>query len=168
LRAIEEFDSGKYNILIATEIIARGLDFGEVTHVINIDTPSFPENYIHRIGRTGRAKSEGVSILLFTEKEEVNKKAIEELMAIELPVLSIPEEVELSNRKTAAERPDPMAGMSLNRKTIHRSSGPGVHEKSEKNSKENLGGSYRRKLEAKYKKRQTRGDKIANRKKKGK
>ena len=58
-KSIEEFDSGKNRILVTTDIMARGLDLDKITHVINFDTPQFPENYIHRIGRTGRADQTG-------------------------------------------------------------------------------------------------------------
>ena len=81
LATIERFNDGQTRILIASDIIARGLDLDDISHVINFDTPKFPENYIHRIGRTGRAKKMGNSILLFTKDEEKNKLAIEKLMA---------------------------------------------------------------------------------------
>ena len=55
LKTVQHFEKGKSRILIATDLMARGLDFEKITHVINFDTPSFPENYMHRIGRTGRA-----------------------------------------------------------------------------------------------------------------
>ncbi|WP_227430316.1 helicase-related protein, partial [Psychrobacter sp. I-STPA6b] len=61
LRSIEQFNKGEKRILIATDVIARGLDLAEVTHVINFNTPYFPENYMHRIGRTGRAEHEGTA-----------------------------------------------------------------------------------------------------------
>ena len=57
LRMVEEFDSGQLRILIATDLMARGLDFDGITQVINLDTPDEPENYIHRVGRTARAPS---------------------------------------------------------------------------------------------------------------
>jgi ATP-dependent RNA helicase RhlE len=56
--------------------MARGLDLDQISHVINFDTPLFPENYMHRIGRTGRADSKGKSILFYTEKEEEYKEKI--------------------------------------------------------------------------------------------
>ncbi len=66
---IELFDKGDYRVLIATDVIARGLDFNKVSHVINFDVPTYPENYIHRIGRSGRAEEKGNSLLFYTEKE---------------------------------------------------------------------------------------------------
>jgi len=103
-KSIEEFDAGKNRILIATDIIARGLDLDKITHVINFDTPNFPENYMHRIGRTGRAEQQGKSILFYTQKEELSKDAIETLMSFKIPLIGFPEEVEISTQKTPEER----------------------------------------------------------------
>ena len=61
---VKEFENGNYRFIIATDIVARGIDIAEVSHVINFDTPEVPENYIHRIGRTGRAEKKGISITL--------------------------------------------------------------------------------------------------------
>ena len=66
------------------------MDLDKISHVINFDTPKFPENYMHRIGRTGRAEEEGKSILFYTEKEEYYTKKIEDLMEMEIPKLKIP------------------------------------------------------------------------------
>ncbi|WP_233890647.1 DEAD/DEAH box helicase, partial [Tenacibaculum piscium] len=74
LRSIEQFNKGEKRILIATDVIARGLDLAEVTHVINFNTPYFPENYMHRIGRTGRAEHEGTAILFSTKAEQEAKE----------------------------------------------------------------------------------------------
>lgn len=162
LRAVAEFDDGMCNILIATDIIARGLDFDKVSHVINFDSPAFPENYMHRIGRTGRAEEEGNSIIFYTEREAEFKEAIEELMNKKILELPFPEDVEINPQLLLEERED--LGMEKhyerNRKKIE--TGPAFHDKSEKNSKENQGGSYRRELAKKYKKSQTRGDKKQN------
>jgi ATP-dependent RNA helicase RhlE len=59
LRSIEEFEQGKNRILLTTDVMARGLDLERISHVINFDTPAYPENYMHRIGRTGRAEERG-------------------------------------------------------------------------------------------------------------
>ncbi|MCK5169941.1 MAG: DEAD/DEAH box helicase, partial [Bacteroidales bacterium] len=97
IRSIQQFDEGKNRILVATDVMARGLDLEKITHVINFDTPHFPENYMHRIGRTGRAEQQGKSLLFYTEKEEEWKVAIEELMSYEIPIIDFPEDVEISN-----------------------------------------------------------------------
>jgi ATP-dependent RNA helicase RhlE len=92
--AIASFEEGKHRILIATDVMARGLDFSQISHVFNFDVPKYPENYIHRIGRTGRAEEMGRSILFFTSKEREAKEAIERLMDYPIPQLKFPEDVE--------------------------------------------------------------------------
>ena len=68
-KSIEDFVSGSSRILIATDVISRGIDIEKISSVISFDTPFYPENYIHRIGRTGRAGQQGRSILFYNEKE---------------------------------------------------------------------------------------------------
>jgi len=77
--ALRAFKSGKTNILVATDVAARGIDIDSVSHVINYDIPEAPEDYVHRIGRTGRAGNVGRSITLFTIAEEHSMRAIERL-----------------------------------------------------------------------------------------
>lgn len=165
LRSIELFDSGERRILIATDVMARGLDLDKVSHVINIDTPSFPENYMHRIGRSGRAQEKGKTILFFTEQEEEHKVAIEELMDYQIPEIAFPDEVEISKRKTPEEKPV-LRELHNPHKVIEEERGASFHDKKEKNQKTNQGGSYRREIAKKYKKPKTRGDKNANRRRK--
>jgi len=168
IRSIKQFDEGSNRILVATDVMARGLDFNNVSHVINFDTPEFPENYMHRIGRTGRAEKKGKTILLATEKEQNAKIAIEELMQFSIPLLEIPTEVEISKLLTEDERPKEDREQSRNRTSLEYLPGPAFHEKSEKNQKVNLGGSYRREIAKKYKKPKTRGDKNYNKRNKKK
>jgi ATP-dependent RNA helicase RhlE len=145
-------------VLIATDIIARGLDLTNVTHVINFDIPKEPENYIHRIGRTGRAEQEGTAISLFTEDEAEYLGEIELLMNTEIEVLDLPEIIHISTRLIDEEMPkvEPEKSVKI---TIAEPTGPAFHEKKEKNSRVNLGGSYRREIAKKYKKPKTRGQK---------
>ena len=105
IRSIKQFDEGENRILVATDVMARGLDLDEISHVVNFDTPNFPENYMHRIGRTGRAEHEGKSILFYTEAEIKDKEAIEELMKVEIPKADFPDAVEISEELTPEERP---------------------------------------------------------------
>ncbi len=168
IRSIKQFDEGKNRILLATDVMARGLDFDNVSHVINFDTPEFPENYMHRIGRTGRAEKAGKTILFSTKKEQVAKEEIETLMKYEIPVLELPEDLEISDLLTEDERPREDQGISKNRTSLEYVPGPAFHEKSEKNSQVNRGGSYRREIAAKYKKPKTRGDKNYNKRNKKK
>lgn len=168
VRSIRQFDEGMNRILVATDVMARGLDFDEVSHVINFDTPKFPENYMHRIGRTGRAEQEGKTILFSTEKEQESKAEIEALMDYEIPKIAMPDEVEISKQLTEDERPREDREVSKNRTRQEYIPGPAFHEKSEKNQKTNQGGSYRREIAKKYKKPKTRGDKNYNRRNKKK
>ncbi|MDQ8201632.1 DEAD/DEAH box helicase [Pelagicoccus sp. SDUM812003] len=75
--ALKGFKDGKFEVLVATDIAARGLDIAGVTHVINYDVPLHAEDYVHRIGRTGRASKEGDAFTLLTEDEVKNAAAIE-------------------------------------------------------------------------------------------
>ena len=168
IRSIRQFDEGNNRILVATDVMARGLDFDNVSHVINFDTPDFPENYMHRIGRTGRAEKAGKTILLSTDKEQEAKLNIEELMNYKIPLLEIPEDVEISKLLTEDERPREDIEQSKNRTGLEYVPGPAFHEKSKKNKKVNLGGSYRREIAKKYKKPKTRGDKNYNKRNKKK
>ncbi len=166
LRSIEEFDEGRNRILVTTDVMARGLDLKGISHVINFDTPAFPENYMHRIGRTGRAERKGKSLLLYTDKEVEAKEAIESLMKYKIPQEELPPEVEISRTLTPDERPKAAEMPNPHRNTRKDVRGPGFHEKKDKNKKVNLGGSYQREVSKKYKKAKTRGDKNQNRRKK--
>jgi len=77
--ALRAFKSGHTNVLVATDVAARGIDIDSVSHVINYDIPEAPEDYVHRIGRTGRAGNKGRAITLFTVAEEHSMRAIERL-----------------------------------------------------------------------------------------
>ncbi len=165
IRSIENFNAEKTRILVTTDVMARGLDLDQISHVINFDTPVFPENYMHRIGRTGRAEQEGTAILLYTEKEKEAKEAIETLMDLKIEELDFPKEVEISKQLTYDEQPQIV---EINNPNNVDEVGPAFHEKKEKNQKENQGGSYKRIIKQKYKKPKTRGDKNYNKRKKGK
>ncbi|HAQ72155.1 MAG TPA: DEAD/DEAH box helicase [Flavobacteriales bacterium] len=164
--AIENFNNGQNRILIATDVIARGLDLDKISHVINFDTPKFPENYMHRIGRTGRAEEMGKTILLFSEKELPAKEAIETLMGQEIAIFPLPEEVVISKKLIPEEMPQQVNIVSGHSLTGENAPGPAFHDKSAKNSKVNLGSRYKREIVLKYKKPLTRGDKNQNRRKK--
>jgi len=167
IRSIKQFDEGTNRILVATDIMARGLDLEKISHVINMDAPIFPENYMHRIGRTGRAEEQGKTILFFTEKEAESKAAIERLMSLEIPVNDFPEGVLRSSELLPEEQPKVGDTKNPHRNTTEVVRGPSFHEKKLENTKTNQGGSYLRKAK-KYKKSQTRGDKIQNRRNKKK
>lgn len=165
LKTVEEFESGQKRILIATDVLARGLDFIGISHVINFDVPTYPENYMHRIGRTGRAEHLGHSILFYSDNEIESKHAIEALMDYKIPLQDLPEAVAISHILTDREKEPVVDKFSLLQSKI-KSSGSATHEKKTKNKKVNLGGSYKKLIAEKYKKPISRGDKFANRKKK--
>lgn len=167
LRSIDQFEKGVNRILVTTDVMARGLDLDKITHVFNFDTPAFPENYMHRIGRTGRAQEEGNTILFYTEKEKESKNAIEALMNYNIPELEFPEEVEVSSLLTPEEEPTIKEHNNPHKQNLE-TKGASFHEKKEKNAKTNQGGSYRREIAKKYKKPKTRGDKNYNKRNKKK
>lgn len=135
---VKQFHDGVYRFIIATDIVARGIDISEVTHVINFDVPEVPENYIHRIGRTGRADKKGIAISFITEKEKPLQEAIETLMKQPITMTGLPENLVISDVLTEDEMP------KVYMKTIQlkipkkEESGPAFHEKSAKNQKVNF------------------------------
>jgi ATP-dependent RNA helicase RhlE len=84
-KALDYFKTGKVTALVATDIAARGLDIEELPHVINYDLPQVAEDYIHRIGRTGRAGSSGAAISLVCPEEAYLLEAIEKLLKRQIP-----------------------------------------------------------------------------------
>ncbi len=83
--ALEGFRSGKYEVMVATDIASRGIDISTITHVINYDVPQHPDDYVHRIGRTGRAQAEGDAFTLMTAEEGPDVSAIERFIGQEIP-----------------------------------------------------------------------------------
>ncbi len=168
-KSIEKFEDGTSRILIATDVISRGIDIEKISTVISFDTPFYPENYIHRIGRTGRAGEQGRSILLHSEKEEELKVAIESLMNYSIPLKEFPEEVEKSTQLTPEERDKPKDPDANYDKNLASEGGGSFHEKLAKNNREKQERvSYSKQLKERYKKPLRRGDKILNMKKKRK
>ncbi|EKF53918.1 DNA/RNA helicase [Galbibacter marinus] len=168
LRSIESFDQGEHRILVTTDVMARGLDLDKISHVINFDTPHFPENYMHRIGRTGRAEEQGSAILFYTEKEMDDKKAIETLMKMEISEEAFPKGVEISTKLTPEEQPRTVEPDNPHKVNDADTPGASFHQKKEKNRKTNQGGSYKRIVKQKYKKPKTKGDINYNRRNKNK
>ena len=166
IKAIKRFDEGTNRILISTDVMARGLDLDAISHVINLDTPNYPENYMHRIGRTGRAEKKGNAILLYTEKEAKDKEKIEELMNMKIEKKKFPETVSISNELIPDERPK-VKELNIHAKKDE-TKGASFHEKSEKNKMVNGGNPRKRRLDQKYKKPQKRGDQNALRRKRKK
>ena len=96
INSMESFKEGNIKILVATDVAARGIDIREVSHVINFDVPLIYDDYIHRIGRTGRANNEGIAITFATESEFYHIQQIEKTIRMPIPIESIPESVEIT------------------------------------------------------------------------
>ena len=90
LLALDEFKSGKVGVLVATDVAARGLDIEDLPHVVNFDLPNSPEDYVHRIGRTGRAGSTGEAISLVCADEHERLAAIEKMIKLSIKKVLVP------------------------------------------------------------------------------
>jgi ATP-dependent RNA helicase RhlE len=89
--ALAGFKSGKYRVLVATDIAARGIDVEALSHVVNFDVPAAPEDYIHRVGRTGRAEATGDAFTFVSREEEGDLRAIERAIGRTLPRVTLPD-----------------------------------------------------------------------------
>ncbi|HEY3755528.1 MAG TPA: DEAD/DEAH box helicase [Opitutaceae bacterium] len=103
LEALEGFRHGRYEVMVATDIAARGIDVAGVTHVINYDVPENPEDYVHRIGRTGRAQAVGDAFTLVTPEDGGNIRDIQRFIGQKIPELRL----EGFNYRAFAARPAP-------------------------------------------------------------
>lgn len=135
LKTVEEFENGACRILIASDLIARGLDVTEITHVINMDVPIVAENYLHRIGRTGRAEKKGKAITMIAPSEKEDQEKIEVLMGIKIPMQLMPEEVAISKLLTPEEELSPGMKFIEVKRRKDPDKGDSFHEKKEKNKK---------------------------------
>jgi ATP-dependent RNA helicase RhlE len=88
-QALNGFREGRYEVLVATDIAARGLDIADVSHVINYDVPQHPEDYIHRIGRTGRAENKGDAFTLMVAEDASHVFAIERFISQKIPRIKL-------------------------------------------------------------------------------
>ena len=158
INTVNSFDAGEFRILVATDIIARGLDIANISHVFNFDIPTEPEDYMHRIGRTGRADKMGQSITFVTAEEKGFQTAIEKLMNMAIPISEFPKEVKISKLLLDEELPQKIEIDYLKGVRKKTKSGGAFQEKSAKNSKVNLGGSYKRIIKEKYKKPKSKGN----------
>lgn len=163
--AVDAFQSGRCRILIATDIVARGIDIAEVSHVINFDIPEEAENYIHRIGRTGRADKKGIAISFYTKKETEFKQNIEILTNKKLRKTALPADLAISEVLMPDEIPKPKLKLITLKTPAKEDVGPSFHEKSAKNKKVNNKIRRVEAMQIKYKKPKTRGHKHKNRKK---
>ena len=97
--SLEEFKNKSANILVASDVAARGIDVKDLSHVFNYDVPNNPEDYVHRIGRTGRAGKKGKAYTIFNEKDEKNVLLIEKLIKKKVKKLNI-KDINFNNRNT--------------------------------------------------------------------
>jgi ATP-dependent RNA helicase RhlE len=147
---VKQFQEGNYRFIIATDIVARGIDIAEVTHVINFDTPEVPENYIHRIGRTGRFDKKGISITFIMDKEKPFQDTIESLMKYKIPIEPLPDHLIISDELTEDEKPKIFMRNMLIKMPKIENVGPAFHEKSAKNKKVNVVISKKDRMQKKY------------------
>lgn len=147
---VKQFKEGHYRFIIATDIVARGIDVAEVSHVINFDIPEVPENYIHRIGRTGRADKKGIAISFITEKEKPMLTAIEDLMKYRVPIIPLPDSLVVSTELTEDEKPKIYMKTFPDKLPKKEEVGPAFHEKSAKNRKVNVIVKHKDRMMQKY------------------
>lgn len=95
INAFQDFKDGEVRILVATDVMARGIDIKEVSHVINFDVPIVYEDYVHRIGRTGRAFRTGAALTFVTKADEYHLRKIEQKIRMSIPVETLPEAIEV-------------------------------------------------------------------------
>lgn len=147
---VQNFQTGAIRVLIATDLIARGIDVTDVSHVINFDIPESPENYIHRIGRTGRADKNGIAITFVAEKDEPALLAIQELMRQELLFSDVAEEVVFTDEMMEFEKPKIAIPGKAIKLPSRENRGDSFHEKKAKNKKVNVRYDHKKAMQEKY------------------
>ncbi|MFT6807128.1 MAG: ATP-dependent RNA helicase RhlE [Saprospiraceae bacterium] len=161
---VEKFQNGTYRFIIATDLIARGLDITGVTHIVNFDLTETAEQYIHRIGRTGRAEKQGIAISFISEKETNYKLAIESLMDMTIAIKPFPAEDLITDELIDLEKEVEFVPFNNHKMKAHEPSGPAFHEKIDKNKKVNNKIRREEQMKIKYKKPKKRGMKQKKKK----
>ncbi len=138
LQTMAAFQAGEIRGIVTTDVMARGLDISDISHVINVEFTGIPEQYIHRIGRTGRADKSGIAISLISPHEKEIQIETELLMNKEIQILEIPTSIEVFNKLLEFEKDKKKLKIIL--KTNKLEGGASFHEKAKKNKKVNLGG----------------------------
>lgn len=141
LNTMASFQAGEIRGIVTTDVMARGLDISDITHVINMEFPEVPEQYIHRIGRTGRADKTGVAVSFISPREEEIQIEAEILMEKEIELLPLPN-IEIEEKLLEFEKEKKKMKMLLKRPK--KEGGEAFHEKKDKNKKVNLGGPGKR------------------------
>ncbi len=147
---VQKFQKGSIRILIATDLIARGIDVTDVSHVINFDLPESPENYVHRIGRTGRADKNGIAISFVTEKDDSFVAAIEALTQQPFSFTGVPEEIEFTDELLEFEKPKIIQPLKSIKLPLSENKGASFHEKKAKNKKVNVRYNHKKAMQEKY------------------
>ena len=118
-RTLAEFKKGEFRVLVATDVAARGLDIEHLPHVVNYDLPQVPEDYVHRIGRTGRAGENGIALSLLCREEQPLLTAIEKLLKYTVPRQSIAEFPQIALRRSVkAKEVKTTAGPTKSKKRL--------------------------------------------------
>lgn len=147
---VEKFKAGTLSMLVATDVIARGIDVSDVSHVINMDVPDSPELYVHRIGRTGRADRRGKSITFVADYELDKWNEIQASLNQHIEELKTPERLIISDVLLPQELPTvAMPNMTMKHPVKLESQGA-FHEKKEKNLKVNMHLTRAEKMRLKY------------------
>ncbi|MFT9099862.1 MAG: DEAD/DEAH box helicase, partial [Zymomonas mobilis subsp. pomaceae] len=105
IRELDRFRNGAINLLVASDVAARGLDVKGISHVFNFDVPSHPDDYVHRIGRTGRGGASGIAVTFVTPSDKEAIEAIEALIGTTIPRSGSEKEVEIASAKAVDSEP---------------------------------------------------------------
>ncbi|MEN9290477.1 MAG: hypothetical protein RLZZ357_320 [Bacteroidota bacterium] len=149
-QTVQQFQNGEIKILIATDLIARGIDVTDVTQVINFDLPENTENYIHRIGRTGRADKNGLAVTFVSEKDADTMVAIETLMQKKIDYSAVPGDVLFTEEMLEFEKPKLAIPGKLIKLPKRDNVGASFHEKKAKNKKVNVRYNHKKAMQEKY------------------
>ncbi|RAR48526.1 DEAD/DEAH box helicase [Flavobacterium lacus] len=141
LNTMASFQAGEIRGIVTTDVMARGLDISDITHVFNMEFPEVPEQYVHRIGRTGRADKTGVAVSFVSPREEEIQIEAEILMEKEIEFLPLPK-IEIEEKVLDFEKEKRKMKVLLKRPK--KEGGEAFHDKKDKNKKVNLGGPGKR------------------------
>ena len=141
LNTMASFQAGEIRGIVTTDVMARGLDISDITHVVNMEFPEVPEQYVHRIGRTGRADKTGVAVSFVSPREEEIQIEAEILMEKEIEFLPLPN-IEIEEKVLEFEKEKRKMKVLLKRPK--KEGGEAFHDKKDKNKKVNLGGPVKR------------------------
>ena len=141
LNTMASFQAGEIRGIVTTDVMARGLDISDITHVVNMEFPEVPEQYVHRIGRTGRADKTGTALSFVSPREEEIQIEAEILMEKEIRFLALPN-IEIEEKILEFEKEKRKMKVLLKRPK--KEGGEAFHDKKDKNKKVNLGGPGKR------------------------